>query len=176
MSTATDRTEQRAQMLRALADAAVDLALDMAVRAKAAESLEEAGRLTRAFERLSRAVRLTLGLEARLEREFKAEARAAQDEALDAIQVRRKQVRARLMAVIRAEVPRAERDRLEYELDDRLAEETLYTAFLDGPVETVIARLGVHLRLFEPAAAHDGQRLSPWRGIRPAPAPAPAPS
>ena len=171
MSIATNRTEQRARMLGELADVAMDLARDMAGRAKAAESLEEAERMTRAFDRMARSVRLTLSLEARLERELKSEARAAHGEALDAIQVRRKQVRARLMAVIRAEVPRAERDRLEFELDVSLAEETLYTAFLDGPVETVIARLGVHLRLFEPAAANDGERLSPWRGqgIRPAP-------
>ena len=171
MSVAPNRTEQRARMLGELADVAMDLARDMAGRAMAAESLEEAERMSLAFDRMARSVRLTLSLEARLERELKSEARAAQAEALDAIQVRRKQVRARLVHVIRAEAPRAERERLEYELDARLAEETLYTAFLDGEVETVIARLGVHLRLFEPAAANDGQRLSPWRGLRPAPAP-----
>jgi len=171
MSIATDRAEQRARMLGELADVAMDLAREMAERAKAADSLEEAERFTRAFERLSRSVRLTLGLEARLERELAAEARTARVETRDAIQVRRQQVSARLEAVMLAEVPRAERERLEYELNRRLYEETLYTAFLDGPVEDVIARLGAHLGLFEPAAANDGERLSPWRGPRPAPAP-----
>lgn len=171
MSIATDRAEQRARMLGELADVAMDLARDMAERAKAADSLEEAGHFTRAFDRLARSVRLTLGLEARLERDLRAEARTVRIETREAILLRRQQVSARLESVMRAEVPRAEREGLEYEMNRRLSEETLYTAFLDGPVEDVIARLGAHLGLFEPAAANDGERLSPWCGPRPAPAP-----
>jgi hypothetical protein len=152
MSTPTDITEQHDRMLGELADLAMDLARDLAAKAKEAGSLEDAERFARGFERMARCVRLTIGLQRRLHADARRDWSA---ERTTAVELRKAQVRASVRASIRETyanpfaMPRIERER---DLDERLAEEALHQAFLETPIEVVIARLRERLGLPAPQA------------------------
>ena len=171
MSTPTDIPEQHERMLGELADLAMDLARDLAAQARQADSLEDAERFARGFERMARCVRLTLALQRRLHSDA---CRAWSAERTTAVELRKAQVRASVRAAIREAyanpfaMPRIERER---DLDERLAEEALHQAFLDTPLEAVIARLREKLGL--PA---NSESPSPWMGEGPGMGLAPAPS
>ena len=65
-----------------------------------------------------------------------------------AVETRRRQVRAALIPVLRASARHiGERLERETELDETLAEQALYDAFLDLPLEDVIAHARTKLRL-----------------------------
>jgi hypothetical protein len=68
-------------MLGELAELALMMARDLAVRARESEDTEETVGLTAAFQKTSRVVRLTLALDFKLERTAASEAKAAADEA-----------------------------------------------------------------------------------------------
>jgi len=75
------RRQRAEQILGELAELGLMLARDLAVQARAAETPEEKVALTEAFQQTSRAVRLTLALDARLERDAAREAREAAKDA-----------------------------------------------------------------------------------------------
>ena len=142
MSTPTDITETQDRMLGELADLAMGLARDMAAKARDAESLEDAERFTLCFERMARSVRLSIALQRRLDRDIR---RDLTTERSDAVTVRKAQLRAAVRTAIRdesglAQFSKARLD-LESELDERLAEDALYQAFLETPLDVAIAGL-----------------------------------
>ncbi|MBS0332271.1 MAG: hypothetical protein JSS35_05850, partial [Proteobacteria bacterium] len=63
------KRERAEQMLGELAELSLMLARDLAAEARAAEAPEERTALTEASEKMSRCVRLTLALDAKLERD-----------------------------------------------------------------------------------------------------------
>ena len=153
MSIPTDITEQHERILGELADLAMDLARDLAAKAKASENLEDAERFSRAFDRMARSVRLTLALQRRLHADARRDGSA---ERITAVELRKAQVRATVRQAIREATPnpyaaiRLDRER---DLDERLAEEALHQAFLDTPLDLVITRIRRILGLPEPPAS-----------------------
>ena len=172
MAIPADITEQHDRMLGELADLAMDLARDLAAKVKQSDSLEDAERFSRAFDRMARSVRLTIALQRRLHADARRDWSA---ERTTAVELRKAQVRASVYATIRDASGLKDYDvrrvQMERELDERLAEETLYQAFLDTPLEVVITRLRQTLGLPD-----DPRFPSPWRGEGPGMGAAPAPS
>jgi hypothetical protein len=177
MAIPADITEKHDRMLDELADLAMDLARDLAAKARDADSLEDVQRLSRAFDRMTRSVRLTVALQRRLYSDARRDGSA---ERTTAVALRKAQVRACVHATIRDasglksyEVRRVEMER---ELDERLAEQALYQAFLDTPLDVVIAQLRHTLGL-PPAPLSETPRPStpsvggvyPRAGLRPDP-------
>jgi hypothetical protein len=157
-----DPTETKAErcdrMLGELSELGMALARDLSARALAAETPEQATNLALAFHRISRSLRQTLALEAKVERDRQAAAREAEraaaieaaseaerqaDAAPDPVQQRRTRVRGALNRLIWEE---ADRDEEEFEvlldeLDARLDEAALREDFEDIPIETLILQL-----------------------------------
>jgi hypothetical protein len=155
MSSAAEWTERRDAALEELAELGMELAREMAGRAKAAGTTAEAERCAEAFDRLARSVRLTYSIRSRLERE------ARQVRSLDAASfqarsvARRKQVRAAVLRTLRADAPEREYERLVFALDQRLGEAALYEAFVDGPLAVQIERIRRDLGLPRRETAND---------------------
>ena len=130
-----DRTEAQDQFLAEFTELAMDLARDAGQCAKETEDAHEKAQLMLAVERLGRSLRLTIALQRRLGRE-------ARTHRTEAIETRRQQVRTVLLPQVRASTDHlGERYEREAELDERLAEEALYEAFADLPLETCLNRL-----------------------------------
>ncbi len=154
MSDATEITERRNRILAELSERGLTLARDLHERALAAETTEEACNLGLAFHRISRSLRQTLALEARLERdrrrqdhEDRAEA-ARQDQAR--VHRRRSQLRLAVERAIWTEAEGEEAERLIDELDDVLEAEVLADGFGTDPVDVHIARLCADFGLAAP--------------------------
>ena len=81
MSSDTDKALRSEAMLGEVAELALMVARELAVRLRGSEDVGEAVALAGAFNKASRAVRLTLALDARLDREAAREAAAAAREA-----------------------------------------------------------------------------------------------
>ena len=162
-----DRAERRGRILAELAELGMGLARRVHERAMAAEDAHDADRLTLAFHRLSRSVRQTLALEARLEREDQRAAvedeRRAEDHRRGRVQARRDQVDATVRRLIWTEAERRERGELQAGLDKILAEACAAETFLEGPVEALIARIREDLGL----AANDAGLPPPGQGADP---------
>jgi hypothetical protein len=156
MSSPAEWAERRDAALKQLAEVGLRLALNIAEAAEAAETLAEKERAAETFDRLSRSVRLTFALQSRLAREAQIMAREGKAEAEGAAKVRVKQVRARLVPVIREHAASPnERFEWELELDDRLAEAALYAEFTEGSIEAAVARLRQDMELPPDEAAND---------------------
>src|SRR5258705_8925277 len=69
MSTAAEKQERQERILAELSELGLALARDLQARALAATDIAEASELGLAFQRVSRSVRQTLALEAKLERD-----------------------------------------------------------------------------------------------------------
>ena len=155
MSSAAEWMEQRDAALKELAELGMGLAREMAERARAAETTAEAERCVEAFDRMARSVRLTYSIQSKLERE------ARQIRGLDAASfearatVRRKQVKAEILRTLRADAPERDYERLSFAIDQRLWEEALYEAFVDGPLAAQIERIRRDFGLPPRAAAND---------------------
>jgi hypothetical protein len=135
-------------MLGELADLAMDLARDMAAKAKKSESLEDAERYTLAFDRMARSVRLSIALSRRLERDHLRDQSHRQSEVVD---LRKSRLRARLRSEIaEADVSFKRSLELERELDATLAEDALYQSFVDLPLDEAIYSLRDRLGLIDP--------------------------
>jgi hypothetical protein len=135
MFTPPDRTEAQDQFLAEFTELAMDLARDAGACAKETGDAHGKAELMLAVERLGRSLRLTIALQRRLCREARAQ-RA------EAVETRRQQVRTVLIPQVRASTDHlGERYERETELDERLAEEMLYEAFADLPLETCLERL-----------------------------------
>ena len=158
-----------ARLLGELAELSMDLARDLQARAKAAETAEDATALAGAFHRIARGVRQTLALEARLERDGRAQARAELAEAQRAtpaqIQRRRDQVQG---AVVRAVWDEAEGDEAEdlLEMLDMVLDDLMITDdFMVGPVGEQVARLCRDLGLSGSGRPRAGRRPRPDEGV-----------
>jgi hypothetical protein len=135
MFTPPDRTEAQDQFLAEFTELAMDLARDAGACAKETQDAQEKAQLMLAVERLGRSLRLTIALQRRLCRE-------ARTQRAEAIETRRQQVRTVLLPQVRASTDHlGERYEREAELDERLAEEMLYEAFADLPLDACLERL-----------------------------------
>ncbi|MEO8113835.1 MAG: hypothetical protein ABI655_05610 [Phenylobacterium sp.] len=136
-----------------------------------AEAPEREAELCLAFQRVSRSVRQTLALEARLVRERQRQAREDhQDAARERearIAPRRTRVRTEIERVISREVDPCDGRLVLTELDECLAEDDLAGRFDDEAVEAQIARLRARLGLTARSPAEPGFR--PRQGVTPTP-------
>jgi hypothetical protein len=133
--TPPDRTEAQDRMLAEFTDLVMDLARDAAACAKEAEDRADKAALILAVDRLGRSLRLCISLQRRLVRE-------ARTDRTETVETRRQQIRTVLLPEVRASTDHlGERFERERELDERLAEEALYRAFADQPLETCLERL-----------------------------------
>jgi len=150
MNTPANMTERHGRMLVELADLGMALARDLHGRALAAED-EAACDLSLAFQRVSRSLRQTLALEARLERERRQGVRDAADlaarETLERVQQRRRQVRTALAPLIWDEAEGEEAEALFEDLEARLMAGGEDDGFADLPLDACIARIRADLGL-----------------------------
>lgn len=140
--------ERHRLILGELADMSLSLARRLHEEAMAADPAQAEG-LVLAFQRVSRSLRQTLALEARLERErtraIIEAARLAEEERRTRRSDRRGQVKAVLSQLIWTEAERWETSDLLAELERRVEAHCLDEAFIAAPVEAVIARLRAEL-------------------------------
>jgi hypothetical protein len=139
--------DQQNAILGELAQLGLSSARDLHARQLAAETPEQASRLAFALHRISRSLRQTLALQARLERDAQ---RAEREDAAEVVELdkrrfekRKAQVKAAVESLIwtEAESPEAY-ETFSLELEDLLAIETQDAeAFEDEPVDDQIARL-----------------------------------
>ena len=153
METAADMHERHARLLGRLAELGMALAEDLHARALAAEAPQEAETLASGFHKLSRSVRQSLALEARLRRDAErvrreAEVQAETDAAKPAIR-RRAEAKARLDRLIWTEAEYDGTVRFWDEGARRLLAEAEFTA-PDRPVEALVNDLAEILRARPP--------------------------
>jgi hypothetical protein len=145
VSTTTEMTDRHGALLGRLADLGMSLAEDLHARALAAKDEKSANDLALAFHRISRSLRQTLALEARLERERKLALReAAQREAsetLDRVQKKRSVLRKAVAPLAWAEHEGDEAEDLLEDMEFWVYEASGEDDFLDTPVEVLISRL-----------------------------------
>jgi hypothetical protein len=165
MSRAAEMAERHQAVLTELSALGLDLARVLHERALAAETPEETAALAGAFHRISRSVRQTLALEARLKRDLKRQDRddlaETERQQTSLIRTRKAQVRAAVERLVWTEAEPDEAEDLLSDLDERLAEEALYPGFACDPVEAHIERLTTDLGLPDPPPGR-----SPIRGRR----------
>jgi hypothetical protein len=147
----TDRVQRRAEILDLIAEAGLELALDLKDAALAAEDVAGKAAAAAEFHRVTRGLRQSLALQERFERNAEKAAREAETEKTQrseaAVRVRKAQVRAAVERRIYQETePSDARLRLE-DLTDRLDDEALFEGFTDEAVDTHIARLAEGLGL-----------------------------
>lgn len=159
MSTPAEMAERHGRILSELSELGLGLARDLQARALAAEDTATAADLALAFHRISRSVRQSLALEARLDRDLRRHSRDDREEAEREAAARVKQRKAQLRkAVERAiwdEVEGEEAECLVYDLDDLLQLEAASEEFTLAPVAAQIARLREGLGLS--AAANESE-------------------
>ena len=146
MATASEKQARQERILAELSELGLALARDLQARALAASDIAEASELGLAFQRVSRSVRQTLALEARLERDRQRadrEDRADSSHAATEYAERRKaQVKIAVKRCVRYEHTGVDAENLLDELDDRLDEDALHDVFAgDDPIEDFIARM-----------------------------------
>jgi hypothetical protein len=176
MSRNAEKQERAEQILGELAELGLMLARDLATQARAAEDAGEKVALTAAFQKTSRAVRLCLALDFKLEREAArdaaAAAKAAEDAAADTAlrESRIMQAAERALRDMTDPTPaenqkrrvrnvlnrllwnESEGDEQEYEvlvedLDARLYEAEDAPGFADMPIEVLAQKLKADMRL-----------------------------
>ena len=179
------RGEQRLALLRELADLGMDMARDVARRAKDPDAEGAIADPGLAFARIARAVRQTLALEVRFEEE--RETRLAR--ARDAAQRRRDREasapydrRGRLVRRAALRAIEAEADDQDYAeqlveaLDERLLDREADEDFLDLPVSELVARICKDLGLrFDPSLWEDETWAIEEAAARAPPEPEPPP-
>jgi hypothetical protein len=146
MSDASDMAERHGRILAELSELGLGLARDLQQRALAAETPEAAADLAAGFHRISRSIRQTLALEARLERERRRRAQEDESEALrqrpQRAEQRAAEVRKAVERLIWTEAESEERaEELLADLDDYLAWEITSETFLAEPLEAYVARV-----------------------------------
>ena len=146
-----EMAERHGRMLSELAELGLSMARGLHGRVEAAAGVEEAQGLVLAFHRVSRSVRMSLALEARLARERAQGAREDRAEAVreaqDQVFTRKAQVRAAVTRAVLAERENDEAETLLDALEDRVDEAALYDGFIASPVEAQIARIRTELGL-----------------------------
>jgi len=139
----TERLQDEA--LAQLLELGMEAAREAHARLMASEDPKALADCALAFNRVSRSVRQTIALQAKVARARRQRDRDEVGEGRRAeaarISHRKAQVTATVERLIWTEAEGAEAERLETHLDDLLAEDALYDGFLDQPVEVYIARL-----------------------------------
>jgi hypothetical protein len=166
MTRNTDKQARVEAMLGELAELSLGVARELAVRLRESEDTDETVALAGAFQKMSRVVRLTLALDAKLERDAArdaaAEARAALEaqadaeheaaeaayaaeaaEPADPVEARKARVRGLMNRLLWNESEGEEEDYevLVEDLNARLDEAALSPDFEDLPIETVVRRV-----------------------------------
>jgi hypothetical protein len=160
MDSHAEMAERHGRVLTELAELGMALARELAAAAQGAQTLEAKQAAALIFHQVSRSVRLSLSLEARLRRERWKSAWDERDDAKRRRETRAAQVRAAVAREVQAEAAEHEAERLLEALDARLEEAALYDDFTQAPVEAVIARIRAGLGLPPEPPANDGD-LSP---------------
>jgi len=156
MSDASDMAERHGRILAELAELGLGLARELQAQALAAETPAERAEAALAFQRVGRAVRQSIALEAKLERDRVRDARA-EAEARDRLREtrtaeRRREARLAVEKVIWRTVDSERRaEALRDGLTERIELESFKDDFLDGPAEAAIERLCRSLGLMTPA-------------------------
>ncbi len=143
MMTPAEKAEVRERHMAVLAERALLLACDLQEAAMATDDPDQKARLAGAFQKVSRGLRQTHYLDARLDRELARQAQEDRAQAAKADEARRKarkdHVRSAVEHAIWLEYDDDEMQELVQALD-RLLNETAHEAgFLDAPVEIHIA-------------------------------------
>jgi hypothetical protein len=163
MSRSADKQARAEAMLGELAELGLMVARELAVRVRESEDAGETVALAGAFQKMSRVVRLTLALDAKLERDaardWAAEAQAAREadaqaqaEAADAAyaaepddpaEVRKDRVRSLMNRLLwnESEGEEEEYEVLVEDLNARLDEAARHPDFETAPIETLTKRL-----------------------------------
>ena len=147
MFESAEMVKRHAAVLEDLAALGLEIARDLKTRALQAKTAAEAEGLALAFHRVSRAVRLTLALEARLAREGLELGRQEDLRRAGQALARTRQVRAVVARDIWNETDGQDARVLIRELDAVLETDALFEDFLQGPVEACIARVREDLGL-----------------------------
>ena len=157
--------ERVQRILGELTELGLALARDLHARALAAETAQEAQALGLAFQRVSRSVRQSLALEAKLQRDAQLAAREAQAGAVEdraltrqpwerRVAIHQERVREAMHPLIwtEAEGDEGEFEILEDDLTVRLDEAAFDgDAFLQTPIEALVARFAAEMELSAPA-------------------------
>ena len=155
METAADMQERHARLLGRLAELGMALAEDLHARALSADTPQEAETLASGFHKLSRSVRQSLALEARLRRDaerVRREEEAKTEAAAEKPAIRRRaEAKARLDRLIWTEAEYDDTARFWDEGARRLLADAEFTA-PDRPVEALVEELAQILRARPPRA------------------------
>ena len=175
MFTAAEKRERQDRILAELSELGAALARDLQARTLAATDIAEASDLGLAFQRVSRSVRQTLALGAKLDRDQQRadrEDRTEAQEARTAYAERRKaQVQIAVKRCIRYEHSGHDAENLLDELNDRLDEDALHDVFAgESDIDLHIARMCAELGVPEPGADEASTEaaaasLSPATGV-----------
>jgi hypothetical protein len=165
MASGEQTTERQDRILAELSELGLVLARDLQARALQAEDAKTAADLSLAFHRISRSIRQTLALEAKLERDRQRQEREVRSdlarEAQGQVQKRWSQLSATVQREIWTEAEGDEAEHLLNDLDDWLEVEALSDDFALAPIETQIERIRQDLGLPAP----EGDPLRPgWAG------------
>jgi len=190
MSETAAKRERAEQILGELAELSLVLARDLAVQARAAEETEEKVALTAAFQKMARTARLTLALDAKVDRDAARDAAAAAREAAAAAadaelresrimqaaraahvaltdpspeENQKRRVRGVLNRLLWTE---ADGDEHDYEvlvddLDARLYEAEDAPGFADMPIEVLAQKLKADMRLCGELVVTTADRIAP---------------
>src|SRR5690606_11337510 len=144
------------EILAEVVDMSLTLARKLHERAMAAETDEEVQAAASAFHRISRSLRQTLALEARLERDSRRDTveadRRADDDRRERVKARKTLVGDVGSRLSWTEAERSDVGRLLVDLKRWCDEEAFHEErFLEGPVEAVIERLKRDLGLRNPS-------------------------
>lgn len=135
---------RHARMLARYAELSLELAEDVHASALATEDPDKKARLVIGFQKLGRAMRQSIALEARFVRERAAD---AAQQAKAAVQRRQDKVRAVVERRIFTELDPADAPAFLADLNERLDEEALYDGFDDEDLDDQIERLSADLGL-----------------------------
>jgi hypothetical protein len=177
MSSPAEMAERHGRMLAELAELGLGLARELHGRALSAETPQETAQLADAFQRLSRSVRQSLALEAKLQRDARRDAHEFGTREREA---RKAQLEKRVERLIRDEVAdRSLAFQMAREAPDYVEREAESERFLDEPVEAQVARIRAALGVGEEwdfddeDEAADDADLAPAREAPADPPPAP---
>ena len=150
MATAAEKIDRQDRILAQLSELGLALAQKLQAQALAADDVSETCELSLAFQRTSRAVRQTLALEAKLDRDRQSAEREDRDIAKRAegfrAARRKAQVKLAVERCVWSEADGDEAENLLADLDDLLELDALSNAFSsEDPVEARVARICAEL-------------------------------
>lgn len=164
MRTEAEKQEQIDRVMARFAELGLSLAEDLHACALVAEDPKDKRDLALAFHRITRSVRQTFALEAKLERDRKLADREDRDtdqrEAQRRVERQRERGQLAVKQLIWHEAEGREAYRLESLLDETLDAYVLEEGFADVALNVLIQRLSAELGL-SPANAHHMQGVTP---------------